>query len=223
MQRRAVRHLQRVDPVMGRVISLVGPCRLLVRREGTAFDFLARSIVYQQLSGKAAATIYERVRALSGGPWITPRTVQSAPDATLRAAGLSRQKIAYLRDLVSHVDAGRLPVESLEERADEDIATVLRQVRGIGIWTVQMFLIFRLGRADVLPVSDLGVRKGVQVAYRLRKLPPPDRVEKIGACWAPYRSIASWYLWRVLEVDRALLRTARRRPAAAAGAGPYDA
>lgn len=222
MQRRAVRHLQRCDPVMGRVIALVGPCRFTVRREGTAFDFLARSIIYQQLSGKAAATIYERVRTLAGAPWIAPRTLQSCSDATLRAAGLSRQKIAYLRDLASHVAAGRLPVEELEQRPDDEVAALLRPVHGIGLWTVQMFLMFRLGRPDVLPVGDLGVRKGIQIAYRLRKLPAPERVEKIGACWAPYRSIASWYLWRVLEVDTTPLRGARRRPATA-GAGPYDA
>jgi 3-methyladenine DNA glycosylase/8-oxoguanine DNA glycosylase len=222
MQRRAVHHLQRVDPVMGRVISLVGPNRFTVRREGTAFDFLARSIIYQQLSGKAAATIYERVRALAGAPWIAPQPLQSCSDATLRAAGLSRQKISYLRDLATHAGEGRLPVEDLEQRPDDEVSSLLRQVHGIGIWTVQMFLMFRLGRLDVLPVSDLGVRKGVQMAYRLRKLPAPERVQKIGACWAPYRTIASWYLWRVLEVDATPLRAARRQPVAS-GAGPLDA
>lgn len=200
MRRQALVHLKRADPVMERVISLVGPCRFTVHREGTEFNYLARSIIYQQLSGKAAATIYGRVVALTGEAELSPRSLMALADAQLRAAGLSRQKTAYLRDLAEHARTGRVPVERLAERPDDELHALLQQVSGIGVWTVQMFLMFRLGRPDVLPVSDLGVRKGVQVAYRLRGLPPPARVEKIGARWAPFRTIASWYLWRLFDV-----------------------
>ena len=199
MRRQALVHLKRADPVMERVISVVGPCRFVVHSQGTEFNYLARSIIYQQLSGKAAATIYERVRALTGAPHIAPGPLLALTDAQLRAAGLSRQKTAYLRDLAEHAHSGRLPVERLARLPDDELHEVLQRVKGIGVWTVQMFQIFRLGRPDVLPVNDLGVRKGVQMAYRLRALPPPKRVEKIGACWAPFRSIASWYLWRLLD------------------------
>lgn len=200
MRRQALVHLKRADPVMERIISLVGPCRFTVHSEGTEFNYLARSIIYQQLSGKAAATIYSRVLALTGEAQLAPGPLTALTDAQLRAAGLSRQKTAYLRDLAEHANSGRLPVERLAARPDDELHELLRQVNGIGVWTVQMFLMFRLGRPDILPVSDLGVRKGVQIAYRLRGLPPPKRVEKIGRSWAPYRTIASWYLWRLLDV-----------------------
>lgn len=188
---------------MRRVISLVGPCRFTVYHEGTEFNHLARSIIYQQLSGSAAATIYGRVLALTGAPQLAPQPLLALTDAQLRAAGLSRQKTAYLRDLAEHAHSGRLPVERLAGLPDDEIHGLLQQVNGIGVWTVQMFLMFRLGRPDILPVSDLGVRKGVQTAYRLRALPAPRRVERIGACWAPFRTIASWYLWRLLDVKAA--------------------
>lgn len=201
-------HLKRADPVMERVISLVGPCRFTVHSEGTEFNYLARAIIYQQLSGKAAATIYGRVLALTGAPQLAPGPLMALTDAQLRAAGLSRQKTAYLRDLAEHAHSRRLPIERLAELPDDELHALLQQVTGIGVWTVQMFLMFRLGRPDVLPVSDLGVRKGVQIAYRLRALPPPKRVEKIGKCWAPFRTIASWYLWRLLDVKASGARKA---------------
>lgn len=185
---------------MRRIIDQIGPCRFRVHDDGTHFEFLARAIVGQQLSGKAAQTIFDRVRALAGRRRLAPGLVLALPDERLRAAGLSRQKLASLRDLATHAQDGRLPVERLHHLDDADILRNLVQVRGIGTWTVQMFLMFRLGRPDVLPVSDLGVRKGVQLAYRLRALPPPRRVETIGASWTPYRTIASWYLWRLLDV-----------------------
>lgn len=208
MRRQALVHLKRADPVMERVISLVGPCRFAVHSEGTEFNYLARSIIYQQLSGKAAATIYGRVLALTGRPQLAPRSLMALTDAQLRAAGLSRQKTAYLRDLAEHAVRRRLPIERLAERSDDELHAMLQQVTGIGVWTVQMFLMFRLGRPDILPVSDLGVRKGVQIAYGLRGLPPPTRVEKIGSRWAPYRTIASWYLWRLLDVKASGARPA---------------
>jgi len=167
--------------------------------EGSHFEFIARSIIYQQLSGKAAATIHGRVQALCGGALsVDPLTTLS--DEALRGAGLSRQKLSYLRDLAAHATAGSLDTRHFPDLPDEEITRQMVAVKGIGVWTAQMFLIFRLGRPDVLPVLDLGVRKGVQRAYRLRKLPDAKRIEKIAACWAPYRSIGSWYMWRVLEV-----------------------
>jgi DNA-3-methyladenine glycosylase II len=124
----------------------------------------------------------------------------SVPDESLRAAGLSRQKIAYLRDLAQMVASGQLPLKTIEELDDDSIERALTSVKGVGRWTAQMFLIFRLGRPDVLPESDLGIRKGVKKAYRLRALPSPARVRKIGTRWSPWSSVASWYLWRLLEV-----------------------
>jgi 3-methyladenine DNA glycosylase/8-oxoguanine DNA glycosylase len=203
MRQRAVDHLRRVDPVMRDVIDQVGACGFRARREGTHFHWLARSIVYQQLSGKAAGTIFGRVQAIGGGQFLDPEAILAVPDEQLRAAGLSRQKTAYVRDLARHVVDGHLDMAQLPRLGDEEVCRRLTAVHGVGRWTAQMFLMFRLGRPDVLPVADLGVQKGVQVAYRLRRLPPPKRVEKIGAPWAPYRSVASWYLWRLLDVEAA--------------------
>jgi DNA-3-methyladenine glycosylase II len=168
------------------------------RREGTHFDALCRAIIYQQLSGKAAATIHGRVVALYGRPPL-PAELLATPDERLRAAGLSRQKLAYLRDLATHVDAGALPLDRVELMEDDAVLDALVAVKGIGRWTAQMFLMFRLGRPNVLPELDLGVQKGIQVAYRMRKRPTPVQVRRIGAPWAPHASVASWYLWRLLD------------------------
>lgn len=199
MHRKALFHLRRVDPVLSRVIDECGPCRLRPQTEGSHVEFIARSIIYQQLSTKAAATIHGRVQALCGGS-ITS-TLSGLPDESLRAAGLSRQKLGYLRDLCLRVSDGTLDETRFSELPDDEIIRQLVQVKGVGVWTAQMFLMFRLVRPDVLPVLDLGVRKGVQRAYGLRKLPDAKRVEKIAARWAPYRTVASWYMWRVLELD----------------------
>ena len=201
MLRPAVRHLKRVDPVFAEVIRRVGPCRFQTHAEGSHFDAVARSIVYQQLSGKAAATIHGRVLGIYGGRAPTPAELAETADERLREAGLSRQKLSYLKDLGRRVAAGDLPIETLHELPDDEVIEALVQVKGIGRWTAQMFLMFRLGRPDVLPDLDLGIQKGIQLAYGLRKLPPPARVLKIGARWAPYRTIASWYLWRSLEAS----------------------
>lgn len=203
MYRKAIRHLRDVDPKLARVIEGVGPCRFATRTHGTHFDSVTRSIIYQQLSGRAAATIHGRVLEVFGGREPTPVELAATPDEQLRSAGLSRQKLAYIKDLASHVARGDLPIESLHELSNEEIERALVQVKGIGRWTAQMFLMFRLGRLDVLPELDLGIRKGIQQAYRLRKLPEADRVKKIGAAWAPYRTIASWYLWRSIDGDAA--------------------
>jgi DNA-3-methyladenine glycosylase II len=199
--RKALAHLRGVDPVMGEVISRVGRCTLTPRTEWTHFDALLRSIVYQQLSGKAAATIHGRVLQLIGdGEGAASRIVATSHEA-FRAAGLSNAKARYVRNLAEHVLDGSLPVDSLHELADDEIIAALTQVKGIGKWSAQMFLMFRLGRPDVLPEADLGVQKGIQKAYRLRKLPTPAQVLRRGEKWAPYRTVASWYMWRILEVE----------------------
>jgi DNA-3-methyladenine glycosylase II len=144
---------------------------------------------------------------LYGGRPPLPSELATTPDEQLRAVGLSRQKSAYLKDLGSRVASGELPIETLHELTDDEIVAALTQVKGIGRWTAQMFLMFRLGRPDVLPDLDLGIQKGIQRAYRLRKLPTPERVKKIGAKWAPYRTVASWYLWRYLDTAVAVPRS----------------
>src|SRR5512140_3270306 len=185
---------------MADVIARVGPCTLQPREEWTHFDALVRSIVYQQLSGKAAATIHGRVLALIGDGDAAPEKIVATSHDALRAAGLSNQKASYVRNLAEHVLDGSLPVKSLHELTDDEIITALTQVKGIGRWSAQMFLMFRLGRPDVLPDLDLGIQKGLQRAYGLRKMPAPKDVLRHGEKWAPYRTSASWYLWRLLDV-----------------------
>jgi DNA-3-methyladenine glycosylase II len=199
MHRDAIRHLKRADPKLAQVIAHVGGCRFAARAEGTHFDALLRSIIYQQLSGKAAATIHARFAGLFGGRAPTPEELLATSDEALRGVGLSRQKLSYLKDLARHVATGELPLDGIESLSDEEIMDALVRVKGIGRWTAQMFLMFRLGRTNVLPDLDLGIQKGIKVAYRMRKLPPPARVQQIGARWAPYATIASWYLWRLLD------------------------
>lgn len=200
---------------MAAAIERVGPCTLEPRREGSHFDSLSRAIVYQQLSGKAAATIYgrfveqcgsggaqaSRVEASPGAP--TPEAVLAHDPATLRACGLSTAKTAAIRDLARHVIDGRLPLDDLDTMDDEAIIDALVAVRGIGRWTAQMFLMFRLWRPDVLPVLDLGVRKGAQRIYRMRALPETDRLEKVARTWRPWATVGSWYCWRVLDLENA--------------------
>jgi DNA-3-methyladenine glycosylase II len=199
--RRAIRHLKTVDPKLGAFIERVGPFRLVRRTAGSHFDAVCRSIIYQQLSGKAAATIHDRVLELYGGRAPLPHELASTSDEHLRGVGLSRQKLSYLKDLAVRVAAGELPIDTLHELPDADVIDALVRVKGIGKWTAQMFLMFRLGRPDVLPELDLGIQKAIQLVYGLRKRPTPERVLRIGAPWAPYRTVASWYLWRSLELD----------------------
>jgi len=195
---KALSHLKRVDPVLANIIERVGPCRLVPRAEGTHFDAIVRSIIFQQLSGKAASTIHNRVRGLYGGRDPEPHELLSTEDTRLREAGLSRQKLSYLKDLSSKVVAGdvNLDVEHLD---DHEIIEQLVKVKGVGKWTVQMFLIFRLGRPDVLPELDLGIQNAVKRAYRRRGKVRPKDILRIGAKWSPHSSIAAWYLWRSLE------------------------
>jgi DNA-3-methyladenine glycosylase II len=201
MHEPSIKHLKRVDPVLAAVIERVGPCRLETRREGTHFDALVRSIVYQQLSGKAASTILGRVRGLYGDRSPTPAEILATPDEALRAAGLSRQKLSYLKDLAAKVESDVVPLaaDTIDHLPDDEIIERLVQVKGIGRWTVHMFLIFRLGRPDVLPELDLGIQNAIRRAYRLRKQPGPKDVKRIGKNWTPHASVASWYLWRSLE------------------------
>ncbi|MFN2565777.1 MAG: DNA-3-methyladenine glycosylase [Gemmatimonadaceae bacterium] len=199
MHRTPVLHLKRADPVLARVIERVGPCRFQPRTNGTHFDALLRSIVYQQLSGKAAGTILDRVLALYGGRYPRPAQLLATPDDALRAAGLSRQKLAYLRDLATKVDSREVPLARIGRLPDEEVITHLTRVSGIGRWTAQMFLMFRLGRPDVLPELDLGIQNAIQRAYELPKRPAPADVLRIGATWRPHATVACWYLWRSLE------------------------
>ena len=199
MHRTSIVHLKRADDVLARLIARVGPCRFRPRSAGTHFDALLRSIVYQQLSGKAASTILDRVLALYGARYPRPAQLLDTTDDALRRAGLSRQKLAYLRDLATKVDTGEVPLARIGRMPDEEVITHLTHVKGIGRWTAQMFLMFRLGRPDVLPELDLGIQNAIQRAYDLRKRPAPADVLRIGECWRPHATIASWYLWRSLE------------------------
>ena len=197
--RASVRHLKRVDPVLARVIESVGPCRMPVRSEGTHFQALARSIVFQQLSGKAAGTIHGRFAALFANGDPEPSALLEFADVQLRGVGLSRQKIGYLRDLSHKVVSGALPLDEVDRMNDDELIAHLVQVKGIGRWTAQMFLMFRLGRRNVLPELDLGIQNAIRRAYGKRKRPSPKQVRAIGAKWSPHSTVASWYLWRSLE------------------------
>ena len=194
---KARRLLARRDPVIRDLIKRHGPCGLAAAQHEDAFTALTHAIISQQLSTKAAATIARRFDALFQGP-PTPAALAKIDDAQLRAVGFSSQKVRYVRDLSARVADGSLPLNAVNELADEDVIQSLTQVKGIGRWTAEMFLMFRLHRPDVLPVDDLGILKAVQRAYGLRKMPHPERLTKIGEPWRPYRSVACWYLWASL-------------------------
>jgi DNA-3-methyladenine glycosylase II len=194
--------LRAADPVMERLIDEHGALvRKDLKRErpGDAYGALLRSIVGQQLSTKAAATIYGRMLELFGGHAPTPKQLLAVDPDKIRAAGLSRPKISYLRDLADHVLKDELQLELLDELPDEEVIEQLTAVKGIGEWSAHMFLMFHLGRPDVLPVGDQGIRRAVQVQYGLRKLPDPKRLEKIARPWRPYRTLACLYLWSSLD------------------------
>ncbi|NBC16232.1 MAG: DNA-3-methyladenine glycosylase 2 family protein [Bacteroidetes bacterium] len=196
----AVTVLSERDPALGRVIDRVGPCTLTLR-DGTPFQALLRSIVYQQLAGAAAATIYGRVQALFDGP-PTPHALLALDDEALRGAGLSRNKTKAANDLAAKALDGAVPDRAaLDAMANEAIIDRLTAVWGIGPWTVEMLLIFYLGRPDVLPTTDLGIRKGVMRTYEFADLPPAAVVSAHGEPWRPYRSVASWYLWRAADLE----------------------
>ena len=198
VSRRARAHLRRVDPVIARVIEAVGPYRPADRTGGSHYEALIRSIVFQQLSGKAAGTIHERFVSLFPERRPDAALLLRLTDAQLRGVGLSRQKIGYLRDLSARVHTGALPLDHVDTLPDADVIAHLVQVKGIGRWTAQMFLMFKLGRPDVLPDLDLGIQNAITRHYRKRKVLPKD-VLRIGKKWSPYSSIACWYLWRSLD------------------------
>ncbi|MCA1562847.1 MAG: DNA-3-methyladenine glycosylase [Acidobacteria bacterium] len=196
---RARRLLLRRDPILAALIKRHGQCGLASAQRADHFSALVRAITGQQLSVKAAATIYGRMVALMPEAQPTPATLATVPDEQLRAAGMSRQKVQYLRDLSDKVLTGALPLDDLDAMSDEEVIAALTQVKGIGRWSAEMFLMFRLHRPDVLPVDDLGIVNAVHRVYRLRKRPTADRIRQIGEAWKPYRSVASWYLWRSLD------------------------
>lgn len=197
---RARRLLMRRDPVLADIIRRAGPCGLgAVREAFDPFQMLVRAIVSQQLSAKASTTIHGRLVALMPGSNPTAAALAQLTDEQLRTAGISRQKAGYLRDLSDKVATGAVPLGDLDVMTDDDVIASLTRVKGIGRWTAEMFLIFRLLRPDVLPVDDLGIVMAVKKAYGLRKAPTPDRLRKLAEPWRPYRSIACWYLWRSLD------------------------
>ena len=196
--KKAVTHLTAADPVLARIIQAVGPCRIQYREP--VFDTLVRSIIYQQLSGAAAATIYGRLEAATGNGGVTPRRLARFTREQLRSFGISPQKQSYLADLIERrIDFAKLP-----SMTDEEVVACLTQVKGVGVWTAQMFLIFALRRPDILPVGDLGVRNAVKRAWGLAEAPTAVELEELGRPWRPWASIASWYLWRSLEGPAAL-------------------
>jgi DNA-3-methyladenine glycosylase II len=195
--RKAVNHLRKSDPILRGIIERVGPCRMEFGEP--EFASLAESIVYQQLNGRAAATIFERFAALAGEP-LTPEGILRLSDAQLRGVGLSKQKSAYLKDLAAKTAAGALDFARLPELSDDEVIAHLTQVKGIGVWTAHMFLMFSLQRPNVLPTGDYGVQVAIKKHYKKRKLPKPKDMEKIARAWEPYRSVACWYMWRSLDI-----------------------
>ncbi len=195
----AYRHLRAADPVLAALIDRHGP--YTPRPSGDPYGSLVRAILYQQLAGAAAATIERRFYALYGDDHRapSPSALLATTDEAFRSAGVSRQKAGYLRDLAEHVVAGSVDFATLDAQPDADVIAHLTAVKGVGEWTAHMFLMFQLGRPDVLPVGDLGVRNGMRIAYALDAAPTPARAAEIGACWAPYRSVGSWYMWRAAE------------------------
>lgn len=193
--------LMAADPTLAAAMAQVGPYTLDITPLTSVYEALARSIVYQQLTGKAAGTIWQRLLQLSDGSMPpTPAQVAASSDETLRGVGLSRNKVLALRDLAARDAAGRLPdVEAAATMDDQRLIDQLSAVRGIGVWSVQMLLMFRLGRRDVVPTTDLGIQKGFQRAFRTPELPTPKEVAARAERWRPHRSMASWYLWRMTE------------------------
>lgn len=198
---KARRVLMRRDPVLGAAIKQIGPCLMADRQRKDHLTALAGSIVSQQLSTKAAATIFGRFQALFPAGPIQAPAVLALDEPTLRGVGLSGQKVRYMRDLCERIVNGRLVLDEIEGLDDEAVIVRLTEVKGFGRWTAEMFLMFRLHRPDVLPVDDLGIVNAVQRLYNLRKRPDAKKLNKLGEAWRPYRSVASWYLWQSLKLE----------------------
>ena len=192
----AIVHLKRTDPVLSQIIAQVGAYRIEFR--DPSFETLVKSIVYQQLSGRVASVIFGRLVEAAGGR-LTPESILKLRPVRMRAAGLSSQKTAYIRDLARHTRDGRVVFEELSGLSDEQVIERLTQVKGIGVWTAHMFLIFALRRPNVLPSADLGIRNAIRKAYGMADMPKPAEIDTLGEPWRPYRTVASWYLWRSLE------------------------
>ena len=200
--RHATLHLKKSDPILAEIIERVGPFRMEYREPG--FSTLVRSIVYQQLSGRVASRIFGRLLDLLPDRELTPGAVLALTVEQMRSAGLSGQKTAYIHDLAARTFAGEIDFALLPAMTDDEVIEMLTRVKGVGVWTAHMFLIFALQRPDVLPVGDLGVRTAIRKAYRMRALPRPARMEKIARAWRPWCSVASWYLWRSLDNEAML-------------------
>jgi DNA-3-methyladenine glycosylase II len=195
--RKAINHLKKSDPVMRGIIERVGTCRMEYGEP--TFHSLAEAIVYQQLNGKAAVTIFKRFTDVAGLP-VTPKRILKLSEQQLRAVGLSKQKSSYLRDLAAKTESGLLDFGKLQAMEEAAVIEHLTQVKGVGVWTAHMFLMFTMRRPDVLPTGDYGIQVAIKKHYRKRKLPKPKDMEKIAKVWSPYRSIACWYLWRSLDI-----------------------
>jgi DNA-3-methyladenine glycosylase II len=195
--RSAIKHLKKSDPVMAAIIQRVGPCA--IQYSEPSFESLVRSIVYQQLSGRVASVIFGRLHAAAAEEQLTPAGIMKLRPEKMRKLGLSAQKTLYIRELAKHTRRGSIVFEDLPDTDDASVIEHLTRVKGIGVWTAQMFLMFALRREDILPVADLGIRSAMKKAYGLRDLPKPAEMEKIATAWKPYASIACWYLWRSLE------------------------
>jgi len=208
---RARRLLSRRDPVLAAIIRQHGPCGLADALRVDHFSALVRAIIFQQLSTKAASTIHARLTALMPDGQVTPAALGAITEEQFRGVGVSRQKARYLRDLCGKLASREVSLDDVEALDDEGVIAALTLVKGIGRWTAEMFLMFRLQRPDVLPVGDFGIVTAVQKAYGLRKRPTPDRLRRLGDAWKPYRSIACWYLWRSLDNAGAVTTTPKRQ------------
>jgi DNA-3-methyladenine glycosylase II len=195
--RKALNHLKNSDSILSAIIENVGPYKITYG--DPSFESLAETIVYQQLNGKAAATIYDRFADLAGRP-LTPQGILKLTEEQMRSAGLSKQKLSYIRSLAELTQSGFLNFAQLPEMSDDDVIAHLTRVKGVGLWTAQMFLMFSLRRLDVLPTGDYGIQAAMRKHYRKRKMPKPAQMEKIAKAWVPYRTIACWYLWRSLDI-----------------------
>lgn len=193
----AYRHLRQADPVVGALIEQHGPYR--PRPAMDHYESLLRTVMFQQLNGRAASAIQDRWMALYGGRYPTPSELLATTDEAFRSVGVSRQKTGYLRDIAGRTLSGALDLQGIEDLPDEEIVSQVTAVNGLGEWSAHMFLMFQLGRPDVLPTGDFGVRNGMRIAYGLPDMPSPARAREIGAAWAPYRSVGSWYMWRAVE------------------------
>jgi DNA-3-methyladenine glycosylase II len=194
--RKAITHLRSADPVLASIIARVGPYRMTYREP--AFATLVRSIVFQQLNGKAASKIFERLLEAAGGE-LTPQALLAMTDAQYRKAGISPQKLRYLRDLAQRTASGEIDFARLPQLSDAEVIEHLTRVLGVGLWTAQMFLMFALRRTNIMPVGDLGVQMAIRRHYRKRKLPKPQHILKLARNWEPYCSVACWYLWRSMD------------------------